>query len=135
MREDQVLGRSSAPPLRRATWAWLAFLVPAVSVGEVALALAVFAACDVGINASANSFAALYLYFPVALVVNSVLVLITVLLARRLGAGSGGIAVSALVVVLLAGLFLWVTAMTPAYYPDPICPGNVPPWWPTWLPS
>jgi hypothetical protein len=30
---------------------------------------------------------------------------------------------------------VWAVVITDASYPDPICPGNVPPWIPSWVPS
>ena len=47
---------------------------------------------------------------------------------RVLGALAGLLALT-----LLAWVpFAWQG--TPADYPDPFCPANVPPWWPSWLP-
>lgn len=37
--------------------------------------------------------------------------------------------------VLVLGVELFAWQGTPVAYPDPICPGNIPPWWPSWIPT
>ncbi|RIQ11799.1 hypothetical protein [Jiangella rhizosphaerae] len=106
--------------------------------GVVALALAglisrAHADCDVGLNAGANLLAVL-MVLPVVWGLHA-----AAFAAASAGVGRvtrrapAGLVAGALTVVLLAWLlFAWVG--TPSDYPDPICPANVPPWWPSWLP-
>ena len=94
-----------------------------------------YAACDVGINASANGFALLFIGLPVIWVVNAVV--FGTVFARVSGPtwrrrALGVVAAMAALVFLAWLLFAWQG--TPSGYPDPICPSNIPPWWPSWIP-
>lgn len=102
--------------------------------GLLTLVSHAYAACDVGINASANELA-LQFMLPVMWVLNAVV------FAAGLALVSGptwrrralGVAAATAALVFLAWLlFAWQG--TPSDYPDPICPSNVPPWWPSWIP-
>jgi hypothetical protein len=92
----------------------------------------VWRACDIGTNAAANSFALVFT-FAIMWVVATLWWIATVTILRRRSA------VAALVCALLGslaliwGLIAW--RHDPGGYPAPQCgPGNVPPWWPGWLP-
>jgi hypothetical protein len=86
-------------------------------------------ACDVGVNASANSYELTLFVFPALFMVTAAVVALTLRLTP-------GHIVAAAVVVAELLLITWVVVAyvaTPADYPDPICPGNVPAWLPSWL--
>jgi hypothetical protein len=106
---------------------------PAAS-GLVVLISQAYAACDVGINAGANSLA-LMLVLPVIWLANSLVfgavfarVSDATWKRRTLGA------VAALVALVLLAWLLFAWQGTPSDYPSPICRSNVPPWWPSWIP-
>jgi hypothetical protein len=95
-----------------------------------------WAACDVGINASASSFTLLFFVLPFMWVVNSVL--FGLVFAAVSGATwprkVRGVLVALAAVVLFAW-FLFAWQGTPSDSPDPRCPGGVPTWWPSWIPA
>ncbi|MFD7877646.1 hypothetical protein ACFV5G_26705 [Streptomyces sp. NPDC059766] len=92
----------------------------------------VWAACDIGINAAADSLTLLFLA-PLIWIATAV---VWVVLYGTLGRRRPGTA-------LLAGAVftVWFTWFLVTWlgivesYPDPVCPGNVPPWWPNHLPT
>ncbi|MGA4540988.1 hypothetical protein ACPA54_13460 [Uniformispora flossi] len=114
---------------------------PGILVGGVgAFALSYLLArawstCDVGINDAANSLELLF-GLPCLWAVNTTMfVIVHAALSgetrgRQLLALAAG---TAAVLVLGVELFAWQG--TPGTYPDPICPGNIPPWWPSWIPT
>lgn len=114
---------------------------PGILVGGVgALGLSYLAArawstCDVGVNDAANSFALLF-ELPLLWAANTaIFVIIHAALSgetrrRRVLALAAGTAA-----VLALGVELFAWQGTPEAYPDPICPGNIPPWWPSWIPT
>lgn len=91
-----------------------------------------WAACDIGSNAAANGMT-LLLLAPLLWIAATVP---WVILQSTLGRRHRGAA-------LAAGLLfaLWLTWFSvtwlgmPGSYPAPLCPGNVPPWWPGFLPA
>lgn len=88
-----------------------------------------WSACDVGVNAAANSFELTVFVFPMLFLATAALVTLTLRWA------TGRVAAVAVVVVVLL-LITWMVlafVATPANYPDPICPVNVPAWLPPWL--
>ena len=104
-----------------AAWGWLTLVAHT------------YATCNVGINATAN--AGLLLGLPILWAVN------TVVFAKVFTSVSGptwsqrtlGIA-AALAALLFLAWLLFAWQGTPSNYPAPICPSNVPPWWPSWIP-
>ena len=95
-----------------------------------------WAACDVGVNASANSGTLLLFVLPFLWVVNTFLfglVFAVVSGSTRLQTVLGVLAGLAAVVVFAWFVFAWQG--TPADSPDPRCPGGVPIWWPSWIPT
>lgn len=117
----------------------LVLLVVTISLGEAVLALRAWNDCDVGVNASANFLSIVYLGLPLLLAGNGVAAVIVgwstwratrSALRRRFWI----LATPTLGLVLLAYVW-WAVVVTPSSHPDPICPGNVPPWVPPWLPS
>lgn len=101
-------------------------LVSIVTIGQV------WATCDVGGNASTHSLSLLFLvpfiWFAAAVP--------WVVLYGALGRHHRGAALAA--GLLFSAWFAWflVTWLgTMDSYPDPLCPGNVPPWWPSFIPA
>lgn len=91
-----------------------------------------WAACDVGVNAAANSMTLLFLA-PVIWVAAAVP---WVVLYGTLGRHHRGSAVAAGLVVTVCFTWFVVTWLgMPDSYPDPLCRGNVPPWWPGFIPA
>jgi hypothetical protein len=101
--------------------------------------------CDVGINASANSFGLIYVVLPVLAVVDGVVFAAVfrfgyggaarLIDAQRPGGAvlAGGLAFVSAVAAL--ALVLWaVLALGLGDVADHLCPGDAPPWWPDWLP-
>ncbi|MEV0472873.1 hypothetical protein [Streptomyces prunicolor] len=91
-----------------------------------------WAACDIGVNAGANSATLLFLAPLIWIAAAVPWVILHGTLGRRHRRTA-----------LLAGLVfaLWFTWFLvtwlgmPDSYPDPFCPGNVPPWWPGFVPA
>ena len=92
----------------------------------------VWSACDVGGGASANSLSLAVMCPAVWVVVGISWVLVRGLLGR-IHPGA-----ALLVGVLLNAWLLWFSVAWLGVldsYPDPICPGNVPSWWPRFIPA
>ncbi len=96
----------------------------------VVLTHAAWDTCNVGGNGSAN-------LMTLAVVAPGLF-----LVALALGAGvrrviPGLVLAFVGVALILAGLaaLALVYGATPEAWADPVCPANVPPWWPAWLPS
>jgi len=103
--------------------------------GLVVLVANAFAACDVGINGGANGLSLLFA-LPVLWILNALVFMgvFTLIAERTSQPRTFGVVVGILAVLVLAwALFAWLG--TPSDYPAPFCPGNVPPWWPSWLPA
>lgn len=112
--------------------------VPA-AFGDIVLVGRAWAACDVGINAVANSYSLVLFMFPVLSCVNSVVVAAVFAIAGGRLAQQGrlgwvGAVALGLVAMAVVTWLLMATAGTPSDYPSPWCEGNVPPWWPSWIP-
>jgi hypothetical protein len=91
-----------------------------------------WAACDVGINAAANSMTLLFLA-PLIWIAGAVP---WIVLHRTLGKRHRGAALTAgLLFTLWFTWFLATWLGMPNSYPAPSCPGNVPPWWPSFIPA
>lgn len=91
-----------------------------------------WAACDIGVGAAANSTALLFLS-PLVWVTTAVS---WVVLHSTLGRRHRGTALAAgLVFTLWFTWFLVTWLGMPDSYPSPLCPGNVPPWWPDFVPA
>ncbi len=100
-------------------------VVSAVVIGRV------WAACDVGVGASANSFA-LVIVVPAVWVAVALSWVFVFGVAGRLHRGAAWAAGAALNTWLLWFTVVWLGILDS--YPDPVCPGNVPPWWPALIP-
>lgn len=124
---------------RRGGGATAAVLVIATSLGEVALALQSWAACDVGINATANSLSMMYLGLPLLLICNAVVAAMVRWATGRVFRSSRRrrlwMRVTPALALAFVAYVVWAIVITDASYPGPICPGNVPPWVPAWVPS
>lgn len=104
----------------------LASLVSVVGIGRT------WGACDIGVNAAADSMTLLFLA-PVIWVAAAVP---WAVLYGTLGRRHRAAALTAgLVFTVWFTWFLvtWLGIMDS--YPDPLCPGNVPPWWPGFVPT
>jgi hypothetical protein len=78
----------------------------------------------------------LFVGLPVALVVNIVLFSIVWRVMRKGGGGKFLMPlIGALVAIAIADLALFSWAGTPAGLAAPLCPANVPAWWPEWIPT
>ncbi|MCL7427172.1 hypothetical protein [Streptomyces sp. YS415] len=89
-------------------------------------------ACDIGINAAANSLTLLFLA-PLIWLAGAVP---WVILHSTLGRRHRRTALmTGLVFTMWLTWFLITWLGMPDSYPAPICPGNVPPWWPSFIPA
>jgi hypothetical protein len=89
-------------------------------------------ACEVGVNAAANSMTLLFLV-PLIWIATSVpWVILHSTLGRRYPHTA---LVTGLVSTLWFAWFLVTWLGMPDSYTGPLCPGNVPPWWPSYLPA
>jgi hypothetical protein len=104
----------------------LASAVSTVTIGRI------WAACDIGVNANATSLTLLVLS-PLIWIAAAVP---WIVLYGTLGKHHPRAA-------LLGGLLftVWFTWFLVTWlgmvddYPDPLCPGNIPPWWPSLIPT
>ena len=108
----------------------------AAGFGLVVLTSRAWKACDVVINSVGNGPTLLFVGVPVAGVVNIVLFSVVFRLSRS-GKGSAFLMpfLAAAIAITIADLALFSWAGTPAASAAPICPANVPPWWPPWIPT
>ena len=91
-----------------------------------------WAACDIGVNAAANSLSLLFLTPLIWLTAAVPWVILYGTLGRRHRSAALGVG---LVFTLWFAWFLVTWLGMPDVYPAPSCPGNVPPWWPSFLPT
>ncbi|MFJ2744398.1 hypothetical protein ACIO3O_32630 [Streptomyces sp. NPDC087440] len=93
-----------------------------------AVVVRIWRECDVGTAAG-------FFWAPLALLLWVATAVLWTVVVWALGRYGVGVALAAGVVANL-GLVWWVLAVvaTPADYPDPLCPANVPAWWPEWVP-
>ncbi|MFD8420834.1 hypothetical protein [Streptomyces sp. NPDC059466] len=91
-----------------------------------------WAACDIGVDAAANSLTLLFLVPPIWVAAAVPWVLLHRTLAKR----HRGTALAAGLVLNLWFAWVLVTWLgMPDSYPAPSCPANVPPWWPSFIPA
>lgn len=90
--------------------------------------------CHVTINGVGNGPTLLFVGLPVALVVNIGLFSVVYKLTRKGGSFRMAL-LSALIAIAIADLALYSWVGTPATTAAPVCPANVPPWWPEWIPT
>ncbi|WP_406036416.1 hypothetical protein OG799_18220 [Micromonospora sp. NBC_00898] len=106
-----------------------------VSCGTTSVVARAYAACDVGINASANAFGLIAL-LPVLAIVHGVALIVTYTVTGRwmmspaLRAGVSVLTTVVVVVVLSWAYF----ALAGLPLRNALCPAGEPPWWPYWLP-
>ncbi|GAB2919615.1 hypothetical protein [Streptomyces mayteni] len=122
-------------PLARA----LAWGVPLGAAAALALAVLTgraWQACDVGANAAANSWALLTEVLIGVGTVNAALFAATYLALppRNPGRRLGTALAAWLPLTALVAWWYFAVHGTPADYPAPLCPENVPPWWPSAIP-
>lgn len=131
-------GDAGTAPFSKRLWAgwWLgvAFGGPA-AYGLVVLTADAWATCDVGINAAANGFTLLFV-LPLLWGANATAFGVAYATVSLAGWARRPLAIVAgLLVLTMLAWALFATFGTPAGYPDPMCPANVPPWWPSWIPA
>lgn len=91
-----------------------------------------WAACDIGVNAAANSMTLMFLA-PLIWIAAAVP---WVILHSTLGKRHRSTTLAAgLIFTLWFTWFLVTWLGMPDSYPAPLCPGNVPPWWPSFIPA
>ncbi|MCO4700300.1 hypothetical protein LRR80_06405 [Streptomyces sp. RO-S4] len=91
-----------------------------------------WAACDVGPGSAANNVTLLFL----APVVWAAAAIPCAVLYGALARRRRRTALTAVVLLSLSFTWFLVTWLgMPDGYPAPYCPGNVPPWWPAFLPA
>ena len=103
------------------------------AIGLLTLTRRSWDACNVDIGKIANGPTLLFVGLPVSVVVNVLLFTIV----YRISKGGKGLATPlfvALVAMAIADLALYSWAGTPAWAPG-TCPANVPPFWPTFIPT
>jgi hypothetical protein len=107
-----------------------------LAFGLLAVTWRAWKACGVKINDVGNGPTMIFVGIPVAFVVNIVLFS---LVFRFMRSGKGGAFfmpfLAATIAIVIADLALFSWAGTPATNPANICPANVPPWWPTGIPT
>ncbi|MBX6356891.1 MAG: hypothetical protein IRZ05_13695 [Micromonosporaceae bacterium] len=114
----------------------LAVLVPCGTTSVVARA---YAACDVGVNASANAFGFMAV-LPVLAIVYAVvhglaLVVAYAVTGRWMMSPALRAGVSVLTTVVVVVVFSWAYfALAGLPLRNALCPAGEPPWWPYWLP-
>ncbi|WP_190039919.1 hypothetical protein [Streptomyces fructofermentans] len=102
------------------------------AVAAIAVIGRAWAACDIGSNAGANGMGLLFLA-PVIWIAAAVP---WVVLHGTLGRRHPTTALMAgLIVTLWFTWFLVTWLGMPDSYPASTCPGNVPPWWPSFIPA
>ncbi|MCX2932858.1 hypothetical protein ORI20_21525 [Mycobacterium sp. CVI_P3] len=107
------------------------------AIAVVVLLSRMWAACDVGINSSANALGLLLFTAPAVAVVGGVAGALAFWLIVRTGrrgaaiAACAGAACATLVVVWVA---VAVQHNPGGDYPAPLCVDNIPPWWPESIP-
>lgn len=109
-----------------------------VSLGEAMLLSRAWSDCDVGLNATTNLLTVVFLVIPGLWLANVLALVVAALALRASSRGDVGRSAPYVVGAVALGavaLAMWVFVATPGWYPDPICPENVPAWWPSWLPS
>jgi hypothetical protein len=116
-----------------------AIFVVALSLVEMAATLQSWAVCDVGINAAANSLFMTFVGLPLLFAGNALVAGVTLWATGRATRSSSRrrlwMSVTPAVALIFLAFAYWAVVITDASYPDPICPGNVPPWVPSWVPS
>ncbi|WP_327315231.1 hypothetical protein [Streptomyces sp. NBC_01235] len=90
----------------------------------------IWRSCDVG-NGSANGAVLLFCFLMTWGVLSSIWGSIFKVLGGKSIAWAYGVAICATVGISW-GLIAWIGILDS--YPAPVCPGNVPPWWPDFVP-
>jgi hypothetical protein len=101
--------------------------------GLIVLTSRAWQACQVDIGGVGNGATLLFAGVPVAVVVNVVLFNLVYRFSRMRKSYTAMLA--ACVAIAIADLALFSWAGTPTFVPAPVCPANVPPWWPSSIPT
>jgi hypothetical protein len=104
--------------------------------GLIVLTARAWKACGVDVGGVGNGPTLLFVGVPVAAVVNIVLFTMVFRLSRSGKSGGKFFSpfLAAVIAITIADLALFSWQGTPAASHG-ICPGNVPPWWPAWIPT
>ncbi|MEU0411554.1 hypothetical protein ABZ307_27560 [Streptomyces griseorubiginosus] len=131
--ETLVGAESSSPPGRWGKGIGAGALFGGLTaVASVAVIDRAWAACDIGVGAAANSMTPLLLT-PLIWLAAAVP---WVILYGTLGTRHRRAALTAGILFTLWFTWFLVTWLgMPDSYPAPLCPGNVPPWWPSLIPA
>jgi hypothetical protein len=89
--------------------------------------------CQVDIGGVGNGPTLLFAGVPLALIVNIVVFNLVYRYARM--GGRFTTLLAACVALTIANLALFSWAGTPTFVPAPVCPANVPSWWPAGIPT
>lgn len=104
-----------------------------MSLGTCWLIANIWSSCDVGVNGSANSGFLVIVYLPLAFVVFSVAAGVTHSVMAKWTNATVALG-SAFAVEIAIGwtVIAWIGIVDD--YPAPFCPGNIPSWWPDFIP-
>ncbi|WP_328685957.1 hypothetical protein [Streptomyces sp. NBC_00343] len=123
----------SSPPGRRFTGIGFGVLFGGLTTAVTIAAIGrAWATCDVGVNAGANGLTLLFLAPPIWIATTVPWVILHSTLGRRHRRAA---LMTGLILTLWFSWFLVTWLGMPDSYPDPYCPGNVPPWWPGFIPA
>ncbi|WP_139307308.1 hypothetical protein [Micromonospora pattaloongensis] len=115
----------------------VAALVLAVlaSCGTTSVVARAYAACDVGVNASANAFGLIALLPVLTIVHGLALVVAYTVNARWVMSPALRAGVSVLTTVVVVVVLSWAYfALAGLPLRNALCPAGEPPWWPGWVP-
>lgn len=123
----------SSPPGRWLRGTGLGFVFGGLTavVSTVAIGRA-WAACDIGSGAAANSITLLFLAPLIWIAAAAPWVILYGTLGKRHRRTA---LTTGLVFTLWFAWFLVTWLGVPDSYPVPLCPANVPPWWPSFVPA
>jgi hypothetical protein len=106
-----------------------------VSCGTTSVVARAYAACDVGINADANTFGLAALLPVLAVIHGSALVMAYTAAGRSMMSPALRAAVSVSTTVVVVVVLSWVYfALAGLPLRNALCPAGEPPWWPGWIP-
>ncbi|GAA5022663.1 hypothetical protein GCM10023335_54730 [Streptomyces siamensis] len=133
MGETNVGAEPSSPPSRWSSGIGFGVLFGGLTaVVTIAAIGRAWAACDIGVNAAANSMTLLFLAPLIWIATTVPWVILHSTLGRRHRRTAR---MAGLIFTLWFTWFLVTWLGMPDSYPAPFCPGNVPPWWPSFIPT
>ncbi len=107
-----------------------------VSCGGISVVSRAWDPCDVGVNATANTFGLLLFHLPVLVLVQGVVLVGGYALAGRwIPSRAHRVCFVVVASVAVLAAISWVYfAVAGLPLQNALCPGGEPPWWPWWLP-